>query len=63
MESTREQKIKSSENRKSDLRVIRRMKGSGWSDGMGFKLVLLVIDTNDIKVSDEYNGGKNLVLR
>lgn len=29
MESIREQKIKSSENRKSDLRVIRRMKGSG----------------------------------
>lgn len=39
------------------------MKGSRWSDGMGFKLMLLVIDVNSNKVSDEYNNGKDLVLR
>ena len=38
------------------------MKGSGESDGMGFKLVLLVIDVNSNKVSDEYNDGKDLVF-
>lgn len=38
----------SSENRKGDFGVIRGMKGSGYSDGVGFKLVLLVIDVNNI---------------
>lgn len=38
------------------------MKGSGESDGMGFKLVLLVIDVNSNKVSNEYNDGKDLVF-
>lgn len=60
-ESASEQYIKSLDNGKSDLGVIRRMKGSGESNGIGFKLLLLIFDVNNIKVSNEYKGGKDLV--
>lgn len=39
-ESASEQQIKSSGNKRSDPGVIRRMKDTGYSDGMGFKPVI-----------------------